>query len=468
MWMLWFWAVLVSVLLGLSIKLLFSELRITNDVTAPFGDRRMFQISWVEFAIVLVLSVVIVIPVTTKIGYAMAKNSKLTYKEFWGGYEVAALKTSRECHRDGSCSDTYDCDGYLVPISTGKTTTFVTEYHHCPVATVENDYTIQTTLGNYNLGYAFDSPAQAYRSGKGLDSTPQGDPTLWTDARQRIDSGNPGPVTAVRPYDNYVLASSQTILHKFSDAITKYQAANLLPGPVTNVKSPIHDYYYADKIQFVGMPAPEPAGAVSYGPAGPWNFALGQLNAAVGTDLQGDVHVVVIDSSKVTDPDDYAGALNAYWQSPALGKNALSKNGIGIVLGVSAGNITWARAFTGMPVGNDAVDQDLVTNLTGQPFTPAIFGHPKGTITDGKDSKGKPEKIVKVTTTGSPIERALWGPHKFVRVSMGHGGSSYKYLGNEIQPSSGQKTLIILVSTLFVLLFWAIALFTTIGEKSND
>lgn len=446
---LWFWPLLIGGLIGLALMVGFGRARIISSVTGY-----EYTISWLEFVIVMAIMAIIVVPITAKVGLNVAKASKLTYHEFWGGYETAALKSTRECHRDGSCHDTYNCDPYEVGVTvtdydskgnpSGSHTEYHTEYHDCPVATQENYYEVDTTLGNHDLGWTFDTHPVAWRSSHGLDDTYRGDPPFWLAVKHRLDAGTPGPVTADKTYDNYVLASTKTILHEFSDEVDRYQKLHLLPDPVINLKHPIRDYYYADKMQFVGL---HPADRDH------WEFALARLNAALGTDLQGDLHVVAIDVNKVTNKDAYTGAVNAYWQDKVLGKRALSKNGIGLVLGVSGDKIVWARAFTGMPVGNSGLTLDLQHNLEGQPFTNAIFGDPVGTI--------QKDGTATVAHGDSPVEAALWGPNKFHREHM----KDFHYLGGEIQPSSGQKHLIEFIAILFILVGWALALFTAIGEK---
>lgn len=446
---LWLWAMGIAVIIGLGLKFGAQRAVISNETGS------YYQITWIEFAVVLAVMALIVIPVTTHVGLNMAKASKLTYHEFWGGYETATLTSSQECHRDGGCNDTYECDPYEVSVvvtdydskgnAIGSHIETHTEYHHCPVATRENYWAITTTLGKYDLGMTFDANAVAFRDSHGLDDTFQGVPPLWAAADKRIKAGDPGPVTADKTYDNYILASTRTILHKYSDAVSKYQKLGLLPNPVVNLKQPIYDHYYADKMAMFGL----------HEDAVHWNFALDRLDAALGTGLQGDLHVVAIDAGKIDNPDEYAGAVNAFWQSPLLGKRALSKNGIGLVLGIKNSNIAWARAFTGMPVGNAGLVLDLQNNLKDQPFTTAIFGHPQGVLTNGSVST--------IQHGDSPVEAALWGPHKFHREHM----KDFHYLGSEIQPSNSQKRNIILVAILFIIIGWLIALAVGIGDQTT-
>lgn len=446
MWSLWFWSLLGAGLIGLALKygLDFGKIQ-SSDTTYVYSGKRSkptyFQISWIEFASVMAIIAIVVIPLTSMVGLKMAKQNKVTYHEFWNGYETGVSGFSRECHKNGDCADEYSCDPHEVYDYTDKdgNTHYKTEYDDCPVATRENYWTISTTLGDYDLGYTFDKDPIPWRGSHGLDSTFRGTPTLWLDAQKRVAAGNPGPVTKDKTYSNYILASTKSILHRYSSAVEKYRAKHMLPDPTLRNKHPIYDYYFADKMSFIGLPVS----------IRPWETSLAYLNAALGSNLQGDLHVAAVNANKVDNPDEYAGAVNAWWQDKKFGKRALSKNGIGLVLGVSGGTITWARAFTGMPVGNEGLVLDLRDKLKGVPFTPDIFKR-----------------------EGSPVQAALWGDHKFERVCMlckgkNDSGVGYGYLSSEIQPSGGQKLAIILVSILFSILFWAVACFTVVGEKSE-
>lgn len=430
-----------------------------------------FTFGWIPFASIMVLTAVIVTPLTIHIGTNAARTHASTYKEFWGGWELQAVKTSQGCSRDGSCQDTHNCDPYEVSevvldydskgnISGSHTETH-TEYHHCPVATQENDYVIKTTLGDFPLSYTFDHPAIPYRSSYGLDNTYQGDPPQWLAAKARIDANDPGPVTVVKNYQNYVLASTHTILKQKSGSIATYLAKQQLPPPEKNYTNPVHSLYYVDKMQFVGVDVE----------TSQWEFALGQFNAAIGTTKQGDVHVVAIAANLIGDPDDYSQALAAYWQDPRLGKRALSKNGIGLVLGVSAGHVSWARAFTGMPAGNELFTHTVADALKGVPFTPAaIFGHPQGTL------NATQTKVTVSDGTGA-LAKVVWGTTGYKRVCMtcktpGDSGVGYSYLKAEIQPPTHAKVLMTFIALFISLFLLAIAcgisFFTTGSDFSPD
>jgi hypothetical protein len=150
---------------------------------------------------------------------------------------------------------------------------------------------------------------------------------------------------------------------------------------------------------------------------------------------QGDLHLVIVDANTVTDPDNYMGALMAYWESPALGKDALSKNGIAVVVGTKDGKtVAWARAATGMPAGNEMMILDIQNKLVGVPLdTDSIMGHPTVNLATHKWSN-----------TSSALEQTvLWGQDAFVRVHMGKltdkGASGYAYLLREIVPTGWQR-----------------------------
>lgn len=388
-----------------------------------------------------------------KLGTAIAQDNAARYSEFWNGYEKEAVKSSNNCTRDGDCAHTYECDHYwdtetyTETDSEGNTVTKtrqVRKHHDCPYATVEIDWVVKTTIGDVTVvsnGFEQDPKVWDRRSVSLPGSVHRGEPALWKAAADRISSGDPGPVTMRKEYKNYILASQSTILKRYEGAIEQYKTLGLLPAPA----GAIRDLYHADKLSFV-----------KYAPAddAAWQRGLSKLNAAVGTELLGDLHVVIIDQSAVSSPDEYAGALSAWWQSKEFGKEALSKNGIGVVLGTDGQTVTWARAFTGMPLGNEDMIQDLRSKLEGQALDPAtLFGSPVASFGEGPDYP----RGVKVTHGNGVLEQVLWGPHRFERVCMecdGEDGAGFKYLKEELEPDAGQRRNILIPIILIELLTW--------------
>lgn len=401
-----------------------------------------------ELGIGAALCLLLVVPTTIFLGNKIALSNNLTYKEFWSGYETEALKEVRTCKRDGNCAYEYDCDPYEVAVtktrsvSDGKGgtrtetyTDYETRYHRCPYATEEWRHAVNTTLGGYYIETTFSDNPQQFRGHKGLKGgVRHGSPPQWLEVQARIAAGNPGGVTKRMSYNNYILASQSSILKEFSGAVEKY--GDLIPAPAKDV----HDHYFADKAYFVGVPA-DPN----------WTNAVQQFNAAFGSDLQGDLHVVLVDDKLVENPDEFTGAVNADWTSKRHGKNALSKNGLVLVLGVSSDNVEWARGFTGMPLGNEGL-LTKIRNFKDMPLNPnEILGTPRGVIES-------PEKVTVENSDGA-LESLVWDETPFKRVCMTckeEGGGGFDYLGGEIQPNSGQKTVMMVVVFFLSLMVWGV------------
>jgi hypothetical protein len=191
---------------------------------------------------------------------------------------------------------------------------------------------------------------------------------LWQLYKRDIEHRNADPITAVDTYTNYVLASQDTILKAYSSEVDSYLKRGLLPEHTEGfVKgNPFKDQLTVYKMSFVGFKS---------GNAALWQKRLMHFNAALGMTLQGDLHMVAIDDKLVGSgqSEAYANAIKAYWQGPKMGKKALAKNGIIVVLGVDRASrtISWARANTGMPVGNGEMISAIESRLPGKPFDPA-------------------------------------------------------------------------------------------------
>ena len=332
-----------------------------------------------EFAIATIFLLVIAVPLTAWVGTKVAINNQLTFHENWGGYEQRADESVTQCYRDGPCRWSYKGDPYQYvwytddKSCTGSgskqtcTTTHTrheeTRYHDIPYCTEEWTFTVNTSLGQYTIAdrnCPSNPNAHRYRAWVSVpeDEVSSGVPVFWTQAKARLDAGQPGPVTARHDYTNYLLASQSTILHRFSGDMESYVKSGQLPALSEN---PIHDFYYADRVFFEGVQ-----------PSGNWQAAINRFDAAFGSQLQGDMYLVLVNADSVKDPDNYAGALGAYWQSPKFGKDALSKNGLVVILGVKDGSVAWARASTGMPEGNETLLVDLQQGLKGAKVDPAV------------------------------------------------------------------------------------------------
>lgn len=404
----------------------------------------------------------------THVGSKMSVQNAVTFNENWGGFEVKARweKFERRGQNSGA-HFWYKCDEwthwhtetYTTTDGKGNTTTHTRQVPHehyeaCPYVTEEWHFYIDTTLGTYDLGWAIPADWEKYMyRGNGAEhhsppsSAFRGVPPFWQAAHDRIERGDPGPVVKRMTYENYILASQKTILKQYSDRIKFYRDSKLMPDLS---RDPVHNHYEADKAFFVGV-----------NPPGNWQFELNQFNAALGMDLQGDMYVVIVDSSKVTDPDDYMMALISYWTSDEhFGKDALAKNGIVVVLGTKDGKtVEWARAKTGMPAGNEAMFLDIHQDLPGTALTTdAVLGHPRAERLYKKP--GKDYYSVDIAHGSGALEKVIWGENKFDRICMKCDDPNetskvgYQYLKNEIQPSSLARFLMIFISFIIGAAAW--------------
>ena len=429
------------------------------DNTGLFDDsyyKTHRRISWTEYGLGAVLACLIVVPGVTIVGTNIAKDGLLEFDEFWNGYETAALVSNNTCSRDGSCRFEYDCDSYnhihtsTSTDSNGNTQTHIsnhTHWHRCPYATSETTYKVTTTLDEFTIDTTIDEDARAWRAGKGIPGDyPKGVPAFWQAAADRLAAGDPGPVTVQRTYDNYVLAAQNTILDKYDGDIDAYLADDLLPD--TSMERGLHSYYRGHKVHSMGVPV---------GDLAEWEFAVDRFNAALGTDLQGDLHLVFVPAE--VNGDRYAGSLNAYWTGDTFGDQALSKNAIVVIVGVEAGEIAWSESFTGMPVGNELMLTRL-SDLAGTALTPDdLLGRPVGIIADGD--------VDEIQHTEGAIESAVWATDRpFERICMTcddpdeNGG--YGYLAGDVEPTTGQKWGIFAVALLMSSLVWAV--FIAVGN----
>lgn len=369
----------------------------------------------------------------------IAKNSEQTYYEFWNGSETAVSVNTIACVRDGSCHNTYDCDPYTVMVAQqvsdgrgGTTTVYVAEthYHSCPYSTEETDYIISTTLGDFYAATSWMTGPE-YRAGSGIPGGMKtAPPQAWTDAQARLAAGNPLGVTQVNSYKNFILAADTTLFENYSDRVDALLAESLIPTPASSA----HSLYVAEKAYSAGTTGVDMPSM---------NRQLTQLNAYMGGELRGDLHVLFVDSDKAGNPTDYTNAVKAHWTSEAVGKHAIAKNTVTLVVGVVKEDgkpvVDWAKGFTGMPVGNEALIQQF-SNLTGLPIDDNFIGSPVYSPQSGTYSM-----------SGGAVEEIISGENKFNRVSMsaldeGDNGSGFAYLSDSWEMKPETKAIAISVS----------------------
>lgn len=444
------------------------------------------NITWAELLVGGLIVGLLFSVVGVNIGWKVAFDNTVKYNEWWNGWELGTKKQPNTCTENGSCYPMYDCDSYTVSVSdydskgnyTGSHTE--TRWNSCPYVSVQYTFTVHTSLGDYNMGNLCfpDNPnANRFQATRFIPSQfdeaeyfkpiPQnilnsvciGTPPLWAAAKARVDSGHPGPVTQRNSYDNYILASDTTIFKQYSSQIEAYKKAGVLP----DLRRDVRDFYQADKVYFVGFKPADPA---------VWQKAHSYLNAALGTELQGDFHLVIVQNGYVSaNPDAYAIALKAYWQNPEVfGKDALSKNVILVVLGTTDGStVSWSRASTGMPIGNESMLTAIQNHMAGTSMTPeAVIGWVDGQFYQKVKSDGTTKLAVKGVGDTGAQRRIFWGMDdkttEFARVSMSakdpkDNGTGFNYLKDQIKPDFGQQLTIVLVFLFLSVVLWGVEAF---------
>jgi hypothetical protein len=404
------------------------------------------------------------------------------YKQFLNGTIVSADVKTIRCSEDGPCVHEYDCDAYTVTVVDSAAYTDSnkvyhpevshpeTRYHDCPYATREYTYSVKDSIKvpdhdriHVIASHVFSADLHYYRhdsarEGYRFTHVFRGVPSQWAKALQDLKSGNSDPVTAVAKYKNYILASEDTILKSASDNIALLNKQKLLPEHTRRLEDPIHDHYLADKVSFVGY-TPDNAAE--------WQDALMHFNAALGMGTgkdkdgakQGDMHVVVVKASMVpVSSEDYLNAIKAYWLN-GLGKNAIAKNSIILVLAVddSGHKLEWTKAATGMPAGNGAMLQALSNDMNGAAFDPqTLFGDTTAQISEGKATFTIGSGLVPQTVmVDFPFKRACMG----CEGKEDKGQQGFVYLSTEIPLGTTGIIVTVLIDLFIGALLWGAVLY---------
>lgn len=449
-----------------------------------------YRIGGGEYVAVLAIMALLITPSVLVVGKKLSVDNIVTYYQFLNGAEKRPIDEVTKCYGghygDDESAGQSNCD-YTYVSGSYTYTEWVEESYSCtgsdgkpdtcyhlvpktryaniytPYATVEHRYAIPSSFGfmenktHYFSRTYLDEKPKKYGKKSIPGDLPKGPPADWVDAKEHFDAGDPRPVTALAKYDNYILAGDDETLKSYSAHIARYKKAGLLPDHTANIMSdPIGgpSHTQAKKLSFVGVHVADEQA---------WQDAVMRFNAALGMKLQGDLHVVIVDSAKVPSSDAvlYANALKAYWQGDAFGKRALAKNAVVVAMGVSDNStIEWAEATTGMPFGNQQMAQYIRDKLPGTDFTPeAIFGSPRTVIT-GKKAK------VTLSSPRGVLEQIVFETAPFARASMScedkdESCVGFKDLLDTIEPTKTQKFVMLLVTSFFATGLWVFVAFTT-------
>lgn len=475
----------------------------TGAIIAKFIVPRLgggrHAITGLEFAIVAGVMVIAIIPLTSAAGKHLSVTSQLTRYQWITGTEEAANDYVTRCEvpdpssfasMNNSSSGDTNCEHYY-----DSGLKFKYEEEECsknsdgkevchdvtrrkpiqyPYATVEHRYSIESSMGKVRDGrmkftfkgvYLDANPVTPHGtpSVRIPDHIPKGAPADWQEAKARLDAGDPRSVTKMVPYDDPILAASDT-LRAYSSDIQKYREAGLLPDHTADIakdpmKGPSKSQVW--KVRFAGVTVPN---------EGAWQDSLMRFNAALGMELRGNLHVVLVDAKQVpsTDSSSYVRALKAHWQDDATyGKRTLGKNAIILVIGVTPGTTTvaWADATTGMPFGNNVMIEYLKSRVAKQPLNPELlFGKPVTVV------KGDDYTVTHTAPQMGVIEQVMFQDAPFKRASMTCDRDDddcvgYEHLVQKIEPGPVAKTMIVVVSSLVAIGLWILAGFTALLDK---
>jgi hypothetical protein len=443
-----------------------------------------WNISWREFAVGIIAAYLVVLPAVFTVGVAMSTADALRYEEFYNGVETSAPVQVVEC-RPGTAGDsessghsncrneyqtgeTYNyLETYYVSVcssnSKGETSCtseprvrVATGYIHNPYAQKEYSYAITDSLGGtFNFPGVYLKDTEAFTDTAIPAEIPRGDPAEWTDAKQRLEARDPRPVTRLFSYDNYILASGDDLLKAYSDDVEQYLEEGILPEHTAGILTdPLHGFNdsSADKVSFVGI---QPSNSDQ------WQESVMRFNAALGSELRGDLHLVLIDSSLVDSPTNYMNALKAYWTSDAFNRRAIAKNAIIVVAGVDGNSIDWGIASTGMPYGNEVMLRGIQNFLPGTDLDPnQVIGAPRTVVTTGTETQDD-EVTVTLSDTPGVLERVVLQDFPFARACMDckeeDGEIGYADLVVKVQPKPWQWSIMLGIVTLLSLTYWTLA-----------
>jgi hypothetical protein len=271
-----------------------------------------------------------------------------------------------------------------------------------------------------------------------IESAGIGAPEYWKIVDARIKKDSPKYATIVKEYDNYILATEKNILKQYSGEVERFKGLKLFPSISTGPS----EYYTPNKCYFVG----------SIESQNIWSDKASYFGSALAEAKTGDFHLVLINNKTINqNPDAYAIALKAYWMDiNNFGKHALPKNTLVLLLGTEDNKtLLWARAFTGMPMGNEELTA-AIRNLKGEKFDPIVLlGDIKRTVSKG------------TVRSNGVIENIVFSQYK--RVSMKAEqkydvGNGFKYLFNEVEPTDKAKAFMIILTIILGLIGWFIAL----------
>lgn len=326
---------------------------------------------------------------------------------------------------------------------------------YAPFASKEYRYFITNSISDaYVFPKTYVKADEPYGNRAIPANLPMGQPSHWVRSKQRIEAGDPRSFEGIFTYENPIYATQDSMLLPYSNDVQRLLDDKLLPEHTVGINDqPLYGFSksQASKVSFVQyQPADEAA----------WQESLSGLNAAVGSKLEGDIHLVVIDAKLVDSKVDYLNALKAYWLDiEYFGRRALAQNAIIVVVGAENEQVKWAIASTGMPDGNEILLRRLESTLPGTPLTPAaVIGDPRTVVTPAASEDE--DEITTVTLSDKPgtLEWIILEDTPFVRACMlseeGDDCIGYEDLIDLLQPKPWQYGVMLLIIMLLSVVCW--------------
>jgi hypothetical protein len=155
-------------------------------------------------------------------------------------------------------------------------------------------------------------------------------------------------------------------------------------------------------------------------------------------------------------------------RSKHIGKILKPGEGILLVRTEDGQTISWARAITGMPSGNEGMIYALKAELEGAELSvDQIYGDIQGELYNDPETD---EKVVRSVGNSGILRRVLWGMDdsytRFNRVSMtaedeDDTGSGFNYLSVEIKPKTSDQIMILFFTLFLSMVVWPIVAYVT-------
>lgn len=270
------------------------------------------DISWKEMGIQVIGGCLVLSLIWCLGRYSAASDTEILNGTVTGSH---SWRFSCPTNTSNPCTNGYTCHSRMICETTGsgkdQTTTCHEEHDTCYVYDWEQNWYVDSTLGDFQIARVDDQGAK--------------EPPRYSIVR----IGD--PVSTTHGYMNWVKASADTLYAEADHDVEHYAA--LLP----TYHQRIYDYY---KLNRVYTPN------VKLANISQWNDALSRMQGPLGSTKQININLVIVEGVA----RDYAPAVRRHWEG-------FKKNESVIVVGLRGGLIDWAESMSWSK--NSIYDVDL-------------------------------------------------------------------------------------------------------------